>query len=734
MKLRDANQLRSVPAPNATESHSASAPSVDLPYLFSVLVVNLRLVLFVALACVAAMYFYVLSVPPTYRASASVLLDTREESVSPVREVVSNLDVSNSVVAGEVVTIQSNVLLGRVVDSLDLVNHPEFDPRVARSEGVVPWLKRLARGEAPPHEIAQTLPPDVLRLMVLDGVRANLYVHQVGVSFAIGVTYEAQDPKLAADIANGVANEYIKSQLEEKLTISSRANDWLSDRLVELSQQVEEADAAVVNFRAEMIERAGGSEESIAQLLAELNTRLVSSSTDRADAEVRLGQVETLLGINGLAAVGDVVTSPLLETLQRQRAELAANQAQMASSLGRKHPEMVRISAQIADLDRSIEGELQRKVEEMRSEVVVTRNREEALLAQIAKVSARADILARESVRLSQLERTAEATRVVYGNFLARYKETRAQADFQTPEARVIGRAEVPVVPAAPRKTLMMIAALGFGLSGAIAFVFLRNLLRSPVLTSQELVAVTGRPMLAMLPRVRNFGSRFDWLRKAMTAPGGSSYMEHVNSLRTALHFSSDKARSRMIVITSSVPTESKTSLSCALAKSFLNGGASILLLDADLRRPDVRRALDMRQDGGCLVEYLEGRGKLKDLVIRSELAGLDVVSPCRPSDRAADLLSGNLFQGLLTRMSGRYDFIVVNSPPVLHISDAVLLAKRADATIFAVRCGITPTRVVRNSIQRLQSAGVTVTGSVLTMVRRVHAAAREADMYQSDY
>lgn len=718
--------------PNDSVRDGGGTPfnSVDLVYLFSVLRMNARLILGVTLACVLVMFIYLTRATPTYTAYASVLLDTRQERLTPAEAVVSDLDLSASVIAGEVVSIQSNVLLGEVVDNLGLLNEPDLDPRVPKPESLYSWVKRLARGGEPLHLTAQQMTDEALRSIVVDNVRRNLKVEQIGVSYAIGMSYRSSDPKLAARIANAVAEGYISSQLDEKLMASTRANAWLSDRLVELSEQVQTSDAAVVAFRADMIERAEGSEESISQLLAELNTRLVASATERADAEIRLSQVEALLAAGGLEAASDVITSTFLETMQQQNAELTAKQAQLGSTLGRKHPEMVRISAQISNINRSMELELNRRIEEMRSEVVVTRNREEALRGQIRGVSARADALARDSVRLGQLKRKADATRLVYENFLSRFKETSAQADFQTPEARVIGRAKVPTVPSAPRKTLLMIAALGVGLSASVASVFLQNLVRSPVMTPDELRSLTGRPMLAMLPKVPHFGTGFSWLVREMQGKGSSTFMEHVNSIRLSLSLGAQGRIPNIVMITSSLPNEGKTALSCALARSVANSGRSVLLLDADLRQPDVNKALKLPGTGTCLVDYLERDVKIKDLVQHSEATGIDVVAPMRRTDRAADLLSSKKFNGLLVRMSSSYDVIVVNAPPVLYMSDALQLAEKADCTVFCLRCGRTSARVVRNSITRLQNFGISVSGTVLTMVRKSHAAANETDMY----
>ena len=620
--------LRRNPTPSGAheaQAHAKVDPGIiayqpiDIMYLFTILRVNARFIVTSAIACVIAMYVYLLFVPPVYTAYSQVILDTREESISPAEEVVSDLSINSSVLAGEVVTMRSNVLIGNVVDQLGLLDHPKYDPRVPKPEGPFSWVKRILRGDDPAHIKAASMSNDMLRSMVIDALRKDLTVKQIGVSYAIGISFKNTNPVLAADIANAIANQYIESQLDAKLDATLRANSWLSDRLGELSAQLEAADAAVVDFKAEMIDIANGNEENINQLLAELNTRLVGTATERADAEVRLSQVEALQTNGGLQAVSDVVTSPLLETLIRQRADLTASQAQMASTLGRKHPDMVRISAQIANIDRTIDTELQRRIEEMRGEVIVTTNRENALREQFAVVSERADSLAKASVRLGQLERSANATRLVYENFLSRFKETSAQSDFQLPEARVIGQAQVPTVPSGPRKTLHIIVAFVIGLFAAIGFVFLRNLIRAPVNTANELQQLTHRRNLALLPYVRHFGSKYKWLRQELSGAEHSSFMENVRTIRTSLFGLGKSRQPKVIMVTSSVPAEGKSSLCCALARTVSTTNSSVLLLDADLRHPDVRRALALPSEGACLVHYLNGDGKLKDLPVHSD-------------------------------------------------------------------------------------------------------------------
>ncbi|MGK7652999.1 GumC family protein [Roseovarius sp. B08] len=213
--------------------------SIDLMGMYSVLERNLRLILAIVVSFTVLGYIYLQSLPPEYSARASIILDTREEQITPAQEVISNLNVTSAVLAGEIITIRSNVLIGRVVDRLDLTNHPEFDPRLPRWPGLWPFTKRLVTGSEPSHEVAQRLPDSVLRSWVVDALRQRIAVEQVGVSYVIAIRVDSVDPELAAEIANATTEEYIESLLDTKAVATQRVNSWLAERLNELSVQVE---------------------------------------------------------------------------------------------------------------------------------------------------------------------------------------------------------------------------------------------------------------------------------------------------------------------------------------------------------------------------------------------------------------------------------------------------------------------------------------------------------------
>ncbi|MEM1427891.1 MAG: polysaccharide biosynthesis tyrosine autokinase [Pseudomonadota bacterium] len=710
----------------------AGSDLIDLEVLLGILRDGRRLVLMVTLLCLVAMYAYLRIVPPSYQAHTEVILDTRQERATPVENVVSNLNVSNAVVAGEVISIRSNTMIGAVVDRLDLVNHPGFDPLVARPEYPIAWLKRTIRRVPPAHERARSFTDDQLRKAVIERILSDLSVTQIGISYAIRLSFTSHDPEAAGLVANEVARQYISSQLDMKAEVTSQANSWLSQRIEELSKQVESAEAAVVEFRTGMATQVGGDEETTAQLLSELNSQLVSTSADRADAEVRFKLVEALMESGGLAAVADVVTSPLLEALDRERATLEAERAELATTFGRLHPDMVHLVAQIDELDRSIRSETQRRVEAMRSDVQVAVSREEALKVQIGDISRRANELSYASVRLDQLERNAEATRAVYEEFLSRFKETSARGDFQLAEARLVGIAETPTSPAAPRKTLALAATGVFGVALGVAMVFLRSVLMAPVRTSRDLRRITGRPVLALVPHISSLFGKYRWLRRELAKRSGvSPFLESIRTLETHLLGTSPIRQPRVLMVTSSLAQEGKSTLCYALAKVMSDHGRRVVVLDADLRRPDSVNALQLSRTEGCLVEALSEEDITpRQLIKHSDLLDADVVAPVKATQNAVKLISKPAFSGIVTYLMTRYDIVLLNAPPAASLSDTLILSKFADATLLVVKSSAVPEKLVDATVTRLEDAGAHLEGAVFTQVRRGHLAGREVYAY----
>jgi polysaccharide biosynthesis transport protein len=743
--------------------------SVDLMYLVNIARSQMLLILGITLLSVVGMFIYVQNAAPVYSASAQVIMDSRSQGSPPGSAPASDFTINSSVVAGEVQLIRSNVLIGQVVDNLDMMHNPEFSILQKQTGGVLSSIKSLFRSSSPSDGALANSSAgsgeEIVRTKIINAIQNKISVTALGVSYAIGITFTSESPNVAARVTNAIAQQYISDQIEGKKAAAVHANSWLSDRIVEMSKQVEQADGAVVEFRSKMTEDAGGSEDATNKLLQELNTKLVAANAQLADDEVRYQMVVKIYEESGLPAVASFVSSPLLQALQKQLADDLAKQAELSSTLGKKHPQMVSIASQIDDVQRGIDDELRGRMDSMKNEVAVATSAVAALQEQIVKVSDRLNMLSHASIRLDELTRTADATRLVYENFLSRFKETDARSSFQTADARVIGEAQIPTQPSSPRKTLLMLMAGVFGLSLGVAIVFLRNLVISPVSTSEDLRGLTQSPTLAMLPHVTHnnskgawlenkvsnheaqlllggieaFKSKFlvvprrgAWLEGELSGSAPSPFLEGIRAIRTKLFSVPRSQRPHVLMVTSTLAGEGKSSICFALAHVLKQPDISVVVLDADLRRCDTVETLKLSPKIGCLVDFLEGKRAFKGLVEHSEMLGVDIVVPTRSARNAADLLASQAFSGMVTQLSSRYNVVIINAPPVLDLSDALLLAKFADATIFAVQSGRTPAKAAAQSLARLREAGATVVGTVMTQVRRKDVAS--GDVYGSYY
>lgn len=416
--------------------------------------------------------------------------------------------------------------------------------------------------------------------------------------------------------------------------------------------------------------------------------------------------------------VKNILSSPLLATLAQQRVELTGQKAELSQTLGRRHPQMISLNAKIDELNRSIDTELEKSIEAMRSDASVAANREKALLAQISAVEDKLALHSHASVRLGQLERSAAATRLVYENFLSRFKETSAQSEYQRPDARMIRRADIPQGPAAPRKTLMLAASVVFGVSLGLATVFIQAVLSKSIKSTSELRAATGRPVMATLPYVKGMSGKRHVLINPLRNDEMAQFVDGMRSLRARLFDTNKLTRSRVVMVTSALPSEGKSTVSMTLASVLGKVSISTVIVDADLRRSKIRSSNLFPQGEKCLVEYLSGNGSRENLVHVLPEHGVKVVAPLRHTNNAADLIASDRFGELIQYLSSCYDVVIIDAPPVLNLPDTVVLANHADATLMVVRNNYTPVPMIQAAKNRLEESGAVVVGTVLTQVK----------------
>ena len=727
---------------NSSSQRDDAGEAIDLRAIFGVLWRGKWVVLAMVLLGFGLGYVISKQIKPVYAASATVMLNTRDTNVVDVESVLSGLDSDSGAVAGEIALITSFQLLDRVVEKFRLERDREFSPPAGEGVplhrqvmdaaiGVLPENTRLALGLGLPDAV---MPEplsrvDAERVQVVNRLRASMEVEQQRRAPIISISVESGNRDKAVLLTNAVAEQYIVDQLEAKFEATQRATSWLNERVQGLKDQLEKSEAAVEAFRANMAEEGGQGIELTQQQLGELNSQLIDARAARAAAEARLNQVRRVRNQSGAAAAADAVDSPLIQSLRGQRADLVRREAELSNRYGDRHPTMINLRAEIADVNNAIAAEARKSLGTLQNEVEVARARERSLQATVNDLERQSISQSRESVQLRQLQREADANKLIYENFLTRFKETSEQEDLQQADARLISPAKNARFAGIPG-TYFLAGGGMLGLALGLGLLFLLEQLNNTFRSGHEIEEKTGLGVLASLPR---FGRRrrrnqvLDYVRDHPT----SALAEAVRNLRTALLLSNIDTPPKVVMVTSSLAAEGKSTTCLLLAEMSTLTGKSAIIVDCDIRRPTLYRTfgIDGEHD---IISVLEGSVTLDDVIHVDETSGLHVLPTLKSAPQAADVLSSKRFGQLVEALAERYDLVLLDSPPILLVSDAGVIGKHADATVYAVQWDNTPREGAIRGIKQLRDLGVAISGVVLTLVDRKRQA--EYSYYRYGY
>lgn len=659
---------------------------------------------------------------PQYTARSLLMIDARQIHVTDVQSVLSGLTAENAVLRTELDVLNSPVLMRNVADYLDLYSHPYFNPppepsRWAkwRDEGreflmsVFPaeMLPRWVKEKEVVEEL-DPLDPESVRRRVVDLLLRSTHTDNDGRSYTIKVSFTSPDPELSAEIVNNIVEQYLYDQLSAKRDATRAANEWLLERLDELGVEVREAELAVRNYREEhgLIESRG--ETVSEQQLAEINARLVEAQVERSQAEARLSAARN----GNPEGLRDVEGATILSSLRAEETILRRREAEMASRYGPQHPEMLQLRAERNEIQAKLREETGRIIQSLSVAVQEAVAKEEALVEALNGLRRSTSTNQRAEVELNELIRQAESVGALYANFLRRYRETSEQEGLLRADARVVSTAEVPSVPSFPRPTLMMGAGAVLGLLMGLLVAAIMELVDRGYRLSAQVEKETGVAVLGVEPLLR---TRLEPSTYALCKPY-SAFSEGVQGLRMTLQFGNAGDPHRIIMITSSVPSEGKTSLCMTLGRIAAKSGARTLLVEADMRRPRMLHRLKLRPKG-YLTDVLDGTYRLEEAVVEDRFSGMHILASRHGVPSPLERLASRRMASFLESVRHRYDLVIVDTPPIMAVADAGPLAKIADAVLFVVRWGHTPRETVKAALRRLAIVDVEVTGIVLSQV-----------------
>ena len=646
---------------------------------------------------------------PMYTAEAELIIEAQRPALPTLEAVLPALGTDEQSILTESAVLQSGILLGSVVKRLDLASDPEFN---STPPG---FISRLTESEREASKAAG----DDRQNFVVNSLASRLKIGNIRDSRVITVAVTSESPDKAAEIANTLVAEYLESRRSARFAASSETNAWLADRIGELQVKLMESEKRVEEFRsnAELLE-AGGS-TLISQQLAELSGHIIVARAATEAARAELTQVSNLIEApdsGGIYASDQLSQSPLVQELRRQQVMLEREVAEISSELGPAHPRMVQLKADAADLENQIAVEISKVEQGLRNAVTVALAREKGLERQSVEMQRQLSKTNEDEIQLRALEREADANRDLLETLLARQKELGSPNQLQIgqPDARVISYAATPANPSFPQMGISMAAIFLASIIVALVVAFIREVHRQGFTTLEQLEAVNSLTALGFIPFISSGRQQSQMLDTVVDSPQ-HPFAQAMRTLVWQLDESMPNNRNAVLV-TSAVPGEGKSTTAVGIARTRALKGQKTLLIDADMRNPSVHAKLGIAQSPG-LRGVLEEDISVIEAIVTDSVTSLDVLPAGSGSTDALALIESQRMDSILVELIDRYDYIIVDSPPVATGPDACELSKLADATVFAVRWSHTPINAVKYALRILERNGVRVMGTILTMV-----------------
>jgi capsular exopolysaccharide synthesis family protein len=718
-------------------------PVINLADVLRVVRTRKRIIIGTALLVVAITGLVVSHLTPIYRATAYVMIDPKQENVTDAKAVLSGLPTDIPSIENQVQILRSRNLAGVVVDKLNLIANPDIliPPRpevptlIERLDPAYwlgpdwfgakwsdpEWLNAnvfsiFGASASLTAETGAGEPPDP-RTPLLNKLLADLSVAAQGRSTAIAITFESESPASAALIANTVAAAYVEDQLAVKSEATQNASEWLAERLQQLSAQTQESERMVELYKAEKnltdTAAAGVAPGTtiVQQQLSALNLQLITAQADLAQQEAKYNQVMALKQSGHSADVSQVVSSTLISQLRQQEAEILREESEFSTKYGPLHPKILDLESQKQNLAAKINEEVGRIVETVENDVEVARARVLALQDGLDDLTAKAQGENLARVKLSELSASATSNRTVFDAFLKRFNEIEGDEARQAPDARVISLATVPASASFPNKKVFLGAAVPGGLLLGLLLAMVSYSMEKGFRTQEQVERVLSLPVLAALPEVPGSskagkGAADRIIRKPMSA-----FAEAVRGLQLGLVLS-DKPP-KIVVVTSSVPSEGKTTVAISLARLAARSAQRVILVDADLRQPSVVKAMNIPHPQMGIVDALTGT-PLEECLFKDPLSDALILS-ARRLRNPSDVLASSELASLIASLSASCDLLIIDSSPLLATNDARILAQFADAVLFVVRWERTSRDAALHALRSLTDAMAPIAGVVFS-------------------
>jgi succinoglycan biosynthesis transport protein ExoP len=718
----------------------AAQRRIDLVDIYAFLRSNWRIIVGWIVAAVTVALVYAFTSTPLYTATADLALDSRKiQAFKNNEQVVGDNSLDSSQVESEVEILRSESVALAVVKDQKLFDDPDFvDTR--------PGLFAMLFGGGPNQELRTRV--------AVSALESNLGVRRVGLTHVLEISYRSPDREKAARIANAFAQAYVTEQLNTKYEAARRASSWLQERIAELRNQSGTAARAVEDYKAKNnIVDTGGGKGLLSDLqVQELNSQMITATAATAEAKARLDRVDQVLKSpapgEALGTVTDTLHNEVITKLRQRYLTDREHVAEWTAKMGPTHNAVVTLKNEMKELQNSIVDELQRIAQTYKSDYEIAKAREDSLRASLGKQVNEAGASGQAQVDLKELQSASQSYHVIFENFLQKYTEAVQEQTFPISDAHVITVATPPLRKSHPKTTLIALLGLIVGIGGGLGHSLVKhNFDRSvrrprdveerlgleclglvPLMAAAKelskqtvgaptLPAVVGRPAPLVSNRPRPAELSVDLTHKVANDPF-SHFSERLRSLKTGLDSMALQRPMQCIGVISAIPGEGKSTIAVNLANVLARGGRSTLLIDADLRNPELSRRLGPGAKCG-LLELMAGSVSLAEatrVVSDTKLCFLPVVVRRRIAN-SGDLLASERMHTVLSAARHGFDHVIVDLPPLGPISDARAIAPLVDSFILVVNWGRTRFDLLEEALADFGIAADKIVGVVLNKV-----------------
>ncbi len=658
---------------------------------------------------------------PIFRATAQVMIESDNPKVVDIEEVLRVNKTDADYYQTQYGILKSKALVLKVIKSLTLKENPEFAGLKngfslrAIFQGIIGWLKNIfssAEAKTDPQ-----LEEDKENNFLIKSYLGRLRIEPIRQSRLVNVSFEAKNPQLAARIANAHAQLFIESNIERKFSASQQAVGWLNQSIKEEEKKLQHSEESLQAYREKqgLIDIDFGERQGIIlQSLNDLNAALTKAQTEKIEKMQLYTELQKFSGRPELVeSLPAVVGNPLIQELQANYIALSGEYSKLSQKYGPEHPNMVRLSSEMRGVREKIAQEVRKIAQSIETESRLASDKEKAIIAAMEVKKKEALDLNQKQIKYDVLKREADTTRSLFESLLKRAKEATVTEGLNITNIAVVDPARVPETPVKPKKLQNIFLALIVGFTLGIGLAFFLEYLDNTIKTPDEVEHYLNIPLLGV---VGSFSTNSTGLKKKEIithAEPKSTIAEAFRTIRTNLLFSSPDLEKKVLLITSVLPLEGKTLLASNLAITFATMGKNVLLIDADLRRPRIHTVFDLEKGKGLSALLTGGESTIKN----TDIPGLKIITSGALPPNPAELLNSKKMKEMIERAREQYDVIVIDSPPILSVTDPAILSTLVDGVVVVVKASSTPRPAIKKGIKQLSEVGGKVLGCVLNDV-----------------